>query len=67
MQVRSKVADELDLDLKVLQVLQRRSGEDCVSQEKCPGFLDLKDQLNSAAKGTDQYSRLLSRSILKSG
>jgi len=38
-----------------------RSGEDCVSQEKCPGFLDLKDQLNSAAKGTDQYSRLLSR------
>ena len=48
-------------------MLQRRSGEDCVSQEECPGFLDLKDQLNSAAKGTDQYSRLLNRSVLKSG
>jgi len=38
-----------------------RSGEDCISQDKCPSFLLLKEQLNSAAKGTDQYSRLLNR------
>ena len=43
-----------------------RSGEDCISQDKCPSFLVLKEQLNSAAKGTDQYSRLLNRSVLKS-
>ena len=44
-----------------------RFGEDCISQDKCPSFLVLKEQLNSAVKGTDQYSRLLNRSVLKSG
>ena len=38
-----------------------RSGEECVSQDKCPQFLDLKEQWNSAAKGTVQYNRLLTR------
>merc|ERR1711934_159531 len=38
-----------------------RSGEDCISQDNCPGFLDLKEQLNTAAKGTVQFSRLLTR------
>ena len=41
-----------------------RSGEECVGQDKCPEFLDLKEQLNTAAKGTVQYSRLLTRWVL---
>ena len=41
-----------------------RFGEDCVSQDKCPEFLHLKEQLNIAAKGAVQYNRLLNRSAL---
>ena len=41
-----------------------RSGEDCVSQDKCPEFLDLKEQWSSAAKGTVHYNRLLTRWVL---
>ena len=40
-----------------------RSWEDCVSQEKCPKFLDLKEQWNTAAKGTVQYNSLLTRYV----
>ena len=41
-----------------------RSGEDCIIQDNCPGFLDLKEQLKTAAKGTVQFSRLLTRWVL---
>ena len=41
-----------------------RSGEECVSQDKCPEFLDLKEQLNTGVKGTVQYNGLLTRCVL---
>ena len=36
-----------------------RSGEECVSQDNCPGFLDLKEQFKSATKGTDEWKSML--------
>ena len=41
-----------------------RSGEDCVSQDKCPEFLNLKEQVNTGVKGTVQYNGLLTRCLL---
>merc|ERR1711963_1353370 len=38
-----------------------RSGETCIDQEKCPKFLNLKEQWRNTAKGTFQRSRLLQR------
>ena len=38
-----------------------RAGDACISQDKCPGFLDLKEQFESATKGTDEWTTLLNR------